>query len=121
MSVLLAEDDVDIREILAEVLRGEGFDVLEAGNGLDALRLATAHPPTVIVTDLMMPTMDGRELIGALKARALLSSVPIMVITAYHARAEGLAADRTLRKPFDLHEFTAAVHDLVQGQPGACA
>jgi CheY-like chemotaxis protein len=112
VSVLLAEDDIDIRDVLAEVLRGEGFEVVEAANGLEALRLALANTPNVVVTDLMMPMMDGRALIAELKARAALSTVPIIVITAYRGRADGLACDRTLPKPFNLDEFTAAVREL---------
>jgi CheY-like chemotaxis protein len=112
VSVLLAEDDSDIRDVLAEVLRGEGYDVLEAANGLEALKLAVETPPDIVVTDLMMPMMDGRALIGELKSRDGLSSVPIIVITAYRGRAEGLAADRTLPKPFDLDELTATIREL---------
>ena len=112
MSVLLAEDDLDIRDVLADMLRAEGFEVLEAGNGREALQLALTQRPNVIVTDLMMPMMDGRELISALKARAALSTVPIIVITAFRGYTDGLAADRMLAKPFDLDELTAAIHEL---------
>lgn len=121
VSVLLAEDDSDIRDVLAEVLRGEGYDVLEAANGLEALKLAVQTPPDIVVTDLMMPMMDGRALIRELKSRAWLSSVPIVVITAYRSRAEGLAADRTLPKPFDLDDFTATIRELSLASGGAGA
>lgn len=112
MFVLLAEDDADIREVLAEVLRGEGHDVVEAENGAQALQLALARRPDVVVTDLMMPTMDGRELIQALKSQPALSALPIILISANRSRLDGLPADRMLPKPFALDDFTAAIHEV---------
>jgi CheY-like chemotaxis protein len=86
--VLLVDDDVAIREALAEVLVDEGFAVHEAGNGAEALDWLHRHgsngtKPCVVLLDLMMPVMDGWELHAALKSHPELSAVPIVVLSCF--------------------------------------
>jgi len=80
--VLIVDDDEEIRETLRELLSDEGFDVVEAGDGADALtRLSDGAQPNVILLDLMMPNMDGWQFHREIQKDSTLSSIPIVVMT----------------------------------------
>jgi len=101
--ILVVEDEDPIRELVRGVLVDEGYAVSEAANGAAALELARREQPALVVTDLMMPVMDGAALCHALKADPRTRSVPIIVMTASGRKAaaeSGAAA--YLGKPFDL-------------------
>ena len=87
-SVLLIDDDEDIREALGELLRAEGFSVATARNGREALSwLREQHPASCIVLlDLMMPVMDGNEFLRAKKADPALAPLPVVIISASSSR-----------------------------------
>jgi len=110
--ILVVEDDRDLREILCESLRLEGFGVVGAEHGEAALRhLKTGARPCVILLDLMMPIMDGwtfREKIGQDRS---LAQIPIIVMTAVGGeRAKLVPSNGTLSKPLEI----GAVVDAVQ-------
>jgi CheY-like chemotaxis protein len=105
-SVLVIEDDLDIREALLEALALEGYRVTAAQDGAEGLARARALRPDLIVLDLMMPVMDGFEFLGARGADEGLSATPVIVVTARHpAEVEGC---EVLHKPFDLDALLAA-------------
>ncbi len=116
----MVEDEPIIRDLLAEALRSEGYDVTTADNGRDALALLDWSVPHVILLDLMMPVMDG----FAFRARQLLSArlanIPVIVLSARHDPG---GAMRTLRahayfsKPFDLDLVLATVAAACVGAP----
>jgi CheY-like chemotaxis protein len=121
-SVLIVDDDIDIREILADTLVETGFQVTTACNGAEALAAirSMAIKPAVILLDLMMPVMDGY---GFLQQRTLdpdLASIPIAIVTAGH----GIEHDRLddnlpiIRKPFDLPELLGVLQALSAGARG---
>lgn len=85
--ILLVDDDHDIREALTDTLQDQGFDVLSAGNGLEALRLLRSTPvsPSVILLDLMMPVMDGYGFLDEQRRDPALAAIPVAIITASHA------------------------------------
>jgi CheY-like chemotaxis protein len=111
MEVLIIEDDAGVRSSLAEVLRDEGYDVLLASDGHEALALLDrADAPSLILLDLMMPNMDGVEFRARQLADERLAKIPIIVISARpdgEARARLLAADDFLAKPMS---FEALIH-----------
>ena len=82
--IFVVEDDFFIRDMLVELLEEEGYTVASAANGHEALALLreTADPPALILLDLMMPVMDGRQFRAAQQDDALLQSVPVIVLTA---------------------------------------
>src|SRR5687768_7304731 len=80
-TVLVVEDEPSIREMLALVLEDEGLRVVTAGDGIDALRVVEVEPPAVVLTDLMMPRLDGHGLIERLRA----ARVPVKGIIAMSA------------------------------------
>ena len=114
-SVLIVEDDVAVRSTLAAILGDEGWQILIAPNGFDALATLDNHDPDVVVLDWMTPVLDGHSFLATLRGERR-RSLPVLVIsagrvTADTARASG--ADAYLDKPFDIDELVSVVHDLV--------
>jgi CheY-like chemotaxis protein len=104
-SILVVEDESDIRESLKDALESEGYRVLVASNGLEALgMLPELRRPSLILLDLMMPVMDGWEFAEALQANAELATIPIVVVTAFGREAETrkIASRGAIAKPVDL-------------------
>jgi len=97
-TVLFAEDDPAVRQSLAQLLSMSGYRVLTAEDGFEALRLLTQQEIDVLLTDIVMPGLDGVEL--ARKARALRPDMRIMFLTGYSARtAEAIRLGKLLHKP----------------------
>lgn len=109
--VLLVDDDANFRAILGEVLRAEGCTVREAANGREALQMARAHKPDLILTDLMMPTMTGWDLCAALGKNKRLAQVPVAVLSAVARTLPcGVLA---LSKPVELPELLALLESVL--------
>ena len=114
-TILLVEDDRDVRAALAVVLADEGFEVLAVPNGFDALASLEGHRPDLIVLDWMMPVLDGAKFVRALRNEYHLST-PVLVITAGRIkRDEALSAGANdfIEKPFDLNDLVDRIHSLV--------
>ena len=116
--ILLAEDDVDMRRFLVKALQNAGFDVISYDNGLSAYQRLREEPFELLLTDIVMPEMDGIEL--ARRAAELDPDIKIMFITGFAAVA--LNADSTapknakvLSKPIHLRELVTEVQKLVGG------
>jgi CheY-like chemotaxis protein len=114
--ILLVEDDAAIRDAVAECLETEGYRVQAAGDGAEALTwLARGEQPALIVLDLVMPVMNGAELLAQVRADPALERVPTLLMTA--AIVSGATplpeADATLVKPFDLDQLLGAIGRLV--------
>jgi CheY-like chemotaxis protein len=117
--ILIVDDDLDIRELLAEALEGLGFTAVAAANGLEAARLIRSMetPPSLILLDLMMPIMDGYEFLQERSNDPLLAAIPVAIITAGH----GVDPDRLgsgtpiIPKPIDLPLLVDVIEDLRSG------
>lgn len=114
MTILIAEDDLTIRTNLARLLRLEGFEVRTAENGRLALEMARAQTPALVISDVMMPELDGHGLLRALRTEAATTHVPFVFLTARADRSdvrEGmtLGADDYLTKPFERAELLQLV------------
>ena len=128
-TVLLVEDETALRASTRRVLERHGYTVLEARHGADALRLADAYaaehgaPPALVITDLMMPEMDGRTLLERLRARA--PSQRALVISGYDARVAGAATGALprgvafLEKPFSVECLLVEVRRVLDAPPAA--
>ena len=117
-TILLAEDEQDVREVAREFLESGGYTVIEAVNGAEALRLATEHMATIdlLVTDMVMPGMTGRELAGRLQQQH--SGIGAVYMSGYSEQtaAETAQADanmRLLTKPFSRGSILRAVRDAL--------
>ncbi len=113
-TVLLADDNLDMRTYLQKLLETAGYVVDAAGDGEEALAAAMRSKPDLVLSDIMMPKMDGFELLQALRADARLRDVPVLLLSARageEAKVEGLAAGANdyLTKPFSARELIARV------------
>ncbi|GAB3007998.1 histidine kinase [Amycolatopsis acidiphila] len=116
--VLIADDNADMRDYLLRLLRPR-YEVAAVGDGLAALAAARATPPDLIVSDVMMPGLDGLQLLSALRGDARTAGVPVLLLSAragQEAAIEGLAAgaDDYLVKPFSARELLARVRATVE-------
>jgi CheY-like chemotaxis protein len=91
-SVLVVDDDASVRGLLAKTLEKEGYRVISACNGVEALALAREHRPQAITLDVLMPQMDGWGALRALKADAGLRDIPVIMVTVLNER--GMAIHR---------------------------
>ena len=102
---MVVEDDDAIRELYIEILESEGYSVMVARNGAEALRKLKASPliPDVIMTDLMMPVMSGKELVEKISQDDQLKWVPTIVISAYSKKPH--VGTAFIAKPFEIDEM----------------
>jgi DNA-binding response OmpR family regulator len=112
--VALVEDDADSREAQAELLRYAGFEVFEFESAEDALAWMVDHEPDVVVTDLSLPGVDGRELARRVRARPSLAKTRIVAATG-HLLGREAEFDRVLRKPLDPDELSRIIGELALG------
>ncbi|RME31876.1 MAG: response regulator [Thermoflexia bacterium] len=116
--ILVAEDERDIRELIAFTLRFAGFDVVLATNGAEAVELAEAQPPDLVILDVRMPKMSGYEACRRLKENPRTATVPVVFLSAKGQDAEiqqGLAsgAEEYILKPFAPDELIQQVRDIL--------
>ncbi|MGH2487556.1 MAG: response regulator [Ktedonobacterales bacterium] len=115
--VLIAEDEETIAETLAMIIEDAGYVPVVAHDGRQALLLARERRPQLIVTDLMMPYINGAELIAEVRVLAAAEGYPappiILVTAASAARARDAGADAIVAKPFELSRIEAVVHRLM--------
>ncbi len=92
--ILLVEDETELREMYAEQFALSGFDVIEAGNGADAISHTATHSPDVVLMDLSLPVLDGWEATRRLKSDARTSHIPVVALTAHDGAGELQRATR---------------------------
>jgi CheY-like chemotaxis protein len=112
-SILVVDDDLDIRREVSEILREEGLDVMAASGGAEALRLLrSSPPPVVILLDLVMPQTDGWEFRRAQLADPSLSSIPVLVFSSFDNGPRNVADLRAagfVTKPFTIAQLLDAI------------
>lgn len=115
-TILVVDDDVDVRGTVAEALEEESFEVVVAANGREALDMLLAGArPDLILLDMMMPEMDGWQFRAAQQRNPAIASIPVIVFTAYGlpgATAEELGAHGFLRKPLGLDQLLDAIRQI---------
>ncbi|HET9200911.1 MAG TPA: response regulator [Dehalococcoidia bacterium] len=112
--VMAVEDDDRIRKLIRTVLEGEGYEVVSASNGGDALRLLDEAKPQVILLDMMMPGLDGWAFLRAIREQGV--KTPVVLVSAISdlpAEARRLGAD-SLPKPFAVEDLIAKVEKHVR-------
>ena len=115
--ILVVDDEWELRNLLAEFLTGEGYDVIQASNGEEALELVEKEEPHAILLDVNMPGIDGVEVCRRLKEEDKTRFIPIIMVTALEDRdveafVEG--ADDFVTKPFSLVELSFRVRSMLR-------
>jgi len=118
--ILVVDDQPEVRDILKTLLEQEGYDVVQASDGKDALRQHSETPADLVIADLVMPGMNGLDMISEFRDRH--AGVKIIAMSGAHqymvdknlesSRING--ADRAFKKPFDLDQLLSAISDLLR-------
>lgn len=116
--ILVADDDEDILMLVAMILEGEGYEVLQARDGEEAVRLAMAHGPDLCLLDVMMPKLDGCEVTKRLRAQVGTKNTPILLLSArtqWESVVKGreAGADEYITKPFVAEDLERSVRSLL--------
>ena len=122
-TILVVDDDADIAEALVEFLVGEGYRVVSAGNGKDALTRLEKESPNLVLTDSIMPIVDGPGFVQQAHALPKFRSLPVVLMTASSEALtlspSTIGVSTILKKPFGLDELLAVVERLIgKGEPG---
>lgn len=117
-TILICEDDENLRQLIRVVI-GAGYNIVESGDGDEALDLAKVHHPDLVILDLMLPRLSGMDVLRLLRRESSADGTHILVMSAW-PDADGAAiaagADAFLQKPFEPDELTAIVHEVL-GEP----
>jgi len=112
--ILIAEDDPSVRMTIEYVLQDEGFVVVAAEDGLEALRLASQELPDVILLDFVMPKLDGKSVYNALRSEEETKTIPVLVMTGMsRGSTEEWPGARFVGKPFNPDELVEAIKDAL--------
>lgn len=116
MHILIVDDEFDMLELIGSFLKRQGFHIITANNGMDALRQLEKEPVDLVVLDIMMPDMDGFEVCQRIRQT---SQIPILFLTARsneEDRIRGLeiGADDYIMKPFSLRELAARIETTLR-------
>lgn len=111
-SILLVEDDNDIRSSLATLLEMEGYETVSASNGKVALDLLPTMPcPCLILLDLMMPVMNGWDFLKVKQRNIGIAPIPVLVVTAMDDSTKSPVGQRLIKKPIDFSLLMKIVHE----------
>ena len=114
--ILIVDDDADIRLLLGVSLKKAGYATLQASNGVKALELLKEHVPSLIVTDAMMPLLDGYGLIRAVKQQPELNDIPIILLTGVgdeKIAEEDVRPSARVKKPFIMADFLTTLEAVL--------
>ncbi|WP_165677568.1 response regulator [Metapseudomonas otitidis] len=121
-TILVVDDEYLIADILAYALEDEGYMVVKAGNGRKGLDVLDRERPSLVITDFMMPVMDGLEFARAIRERPQYAELPVILMSGAQGnigRQYGDLFVAVFDKPFDIHAVLAKVAELIgPGEPG---
>ncbi|MGH2687442.1 MAG: response regulator [Actinomycetota bacterium] len=117
-SVLVADDDPNIQRILRLNLELEGYSVTAASDGVEALESLARTPPDIVVLDVMMPRLDGLEVLRRIREEAATAGIPVILLTARSGAEDlwhgwALGVDYYLTKPFDIDDLVRSINRLL--------
>jgi two-component system cell cycle response regulator DivK len=116
--ILVVEDQEDNRRILRDLLDSAGFEMIEAGDGQQALVAAEQHRPDLILMDIQLPVLDGYEATRRIKANPALNTIPIIVVTSYalsgdEGKARAAGCDAYVTKPYSPRQLLAKIREYL--------
>jgi len=115
--ILYADDDLDIQELIKGILKREGFEVIIARDGKEALSLAQAHKPDLAILDFLMPGLNGEEVCIALKKDDATKAIPVIMLTAYPSEKEkslSVGAIDFLNKPIEKNDLLLRIRSVLK-------
>ena len=124
-TILVVDDEQDVLAVVGQRLSTEGFNVLKCDNGVDAVSIAQARKPDLIILDIAMPKMDGSEVAGELKDNPATQDIPVIFLTALLSKGmekehQHLVGGNVMfAKPYDIQELLAEVKKQLQLHCGA--
>ena len=118
--VLLVEDEFDSLQVVSKILKYHGIQVVVAHHGGECIELLNDLTPTLVVTDLAMPTMDGWQTLAAIRANPRTQHIPVVAVTAYHSvdvaeEAVNAGFDGYFAKPVDPRSFVRSLEQIIAG------
>jgi two-component system cell cycle response regulator DivK len=116
--ILVVEDQEDNRQILRDLLANAGYEMIEAGDGEQAVVQASKHKPDLILMDIQLPILDGYEATRRIKADAALKAIPIIVVTSYalsgdEDKARAAGCDAYVAKPYSPRALLAKIREYL--------
>jgi two-component system cell cycle response regulator DivK len=119
--ILVIEDQEDNRAIMRDLLTGAGFELIEAMNGKEGVKLAQSERPDLILMDIQLPIIDGYEATRQIRAIDDLKSIPIIAVTSYalsgdEAKASAAGCNGYVAKPFSPRQLLAKVREFLPGE-----
>jgi two-component system, cell cycle response regulator DivK len=116
--ILVVEDQEDNRQILRDLLSNTGYEMVEAENGEEALSVAAAERPDLILMDIQLPILDGYEATRRIKADPALKAIPVIAITSYalsgdEEKARAAGCDDYVTKPYSPRKLLAKIRDYL--------
>jgi two-component system cell cycle response regulator DivK len=116
--ILVVEDQEDNRQILRDLLSSTGYQMVEAENGEDAVTMAAAEQPDLILMDIQLPLVDGYEATRRIKANALLKAIPVIAVTSYalsgdDEKAFEAGCDAYIPKPYSPRALLAKIREYI--------
>ena len=117
--ILVIDDEECLRSNVCAILNYEGFDILEAGNGLKGMQLAKEKLPDLILCDIMMPVMNGYELLTAIRECPDTWRIPVILVSSLDGhenirKGMALGADDYILKPFSIQELLASIYNRLR-------
>lgn len=117
--VLIVDDNTTVQRVLALTLRKEGYEVLSATSGVEALELLDEHEISIIISDIAMPEMDGITFVSQVRENPRLAHLPVIMLTASgqdedRDQAKAVGANGFLTKPASSRELVETVNDLLK-------
>ena len=120
-TIFVMDDDLALQMVLEIALRKSGYDVVLANNGVDGLQMLQTITPDLIISDIMMPQMDGVETFNRLRERLQDEGIPILILTALNRKPwfseledEGAVI---MQKPFDIDHLISLIHTILDDKP----
>jgi two-component system cell cycle response regulator DivK len=119
--ILIIEDQEDNRAIMRDLLSGAGFELIEAVNGEEGVKLAQSERPDLILMDIQLPIIDGYEATRQIRAIVDLKSIPIIAVTSYalsgdEAKTRAAGCNGYVAKPFSPRQLLAKVRELLPSE-----
>jgi CheY-like chemotaxis protein len=117
LAVLVIEDEDDLRDLIAEVLRAAGYRVEESASGEEGLARARADLPSLVILDILLPGMDGWQVLDTLRTDEQTADVPILILSVLDPDVDRYRVDGYIVKPFTAAQVEQKVRELA-GPPG---